>query len=156
MDIVYTNEKNIEKGIGIFLAGPTPRDKNIPSWRPEALKIFEKLGFEGTIYIPELREKSYYDSETSFNEMKWDQIALENSKVVMFWIPRNNEMLGLSTNIEFGYLINKGNIVYGRPKDAIRCEFLDFLYKEKLGKEYSITLEDTIKEAIKLFKERKN
>ena len=27
-------------------------------------------------------------------------------------------------------LLNKGNIVYGRPNNAMRCEFLDFLYKE--------------------------
>ena len=84
--------------------------------------------------------------------MKFDQEMLERADVVMFWIPRSNDMLGLSTNIEFGYLLNKGNIVYGRPDTAMRCEFLDFLYKEKLGKNYLSTLEDTVKETINVLK----
>ena len=73
---------------------------------------------------------------------------MEKCDIVMFWIPRDKDMLGLSTNVEFGFLINKGNIVYGRPNNAMRCEFLDYLYKSKLGKEYNTTLKQTIKEVI--------
>lgn len=149
MRIVYTGDKFLENEKSCFLAGPTPRDENVLSWRGEALKIFESFGFDGTIYVPELREKSYYDFDTGINEMKWDQDSLEMADVVMFWIPRDMDMLGLSTNVEFGYLLDKGNIVYGRPEGAIRCEFLDFLYKEKHGKDYNTTLEGTILETVK-------
>ena len=85
--------------------------------------------------------------------MKIDQEMLENADVIMFWIPRNKDMLGLSTNVEFGYMLNKKNIVYGRPENADRCEFLDFLYKEKLNKDYLINLEDLVKETINYLKE---
>ena len=61
---------------------------------------------------------------------------------------RSSDMLGLSTNAEFGYMLNRGNFVYGRPNDAIRCQFLDLLYKDKLGKDYCVTLEETVKSAI--------
>lgn len=153
MKIIYTGENKELIKTGVFLAGPTPREETVKTWRTEAIKIFEDLGFEGNIYIPEFREKSYYDEDTGIDEMKWDQEALENSKLVMFWIPRSKDMLGLSTNVEFGYMLNKGNIVYGRPNTATRCEFLDFLYQEKLEKKPCTTLEDTIKEVIKIMKE---
>ena len=55
--------------------------------------------------------------------------------------------------------MDKKNIIYGRPDNAMRCEFLDFLYKTKLGKDANTTLENTIsqviKETKKLKKERK-
>ena len=152
MDIVYTGEKFDENKKICFLAGPTPRDKDVLSWRGEAIKMFDDLSFSDIVYVPEFRHKSYYDYETGVNEMKFDQDMLERADVVMFWIPRSNNMLGLSTNIEFGYLLNKGNIVYGSPNNAMRCEFLDFLYKEKLGKNYLSALEDTVKETINVLK----
>lgn len=149
MDIVYTGEKLKNKiEVTCFLAGPTPRDEDVSSWRSEAIKLFSKYGFNGTLYVPEFREKSYYDVDTGTEEMKWDQKALESATCVMFWIPRDNDMLGLSTNVEFGYLLNKGNFIYGRPSNAFRCEFLDFLYESKLNKKYNTTLEDTVKEVI--------
>lgn len=145
MDIVYTGEKIKNKvEVTCFLAGPIPRDKDVSSWRGDAIKLFSKYGFKGTLYVPEFRDKCYYDVDTGINEMKWDQNALESATCVMFWIPRSDDMLGLSTNVEFGYLLNKGNFIYGRPDGAFRCEFLDFLYKDKLNREYNSTLEDTV------------
>lgn len=153
MEIVYTGEDQKLSEKSVFLAGPTPRDKSVFSWRGEVISLFEKLGFDGQLYIPEFRDKHYYDEDTGTNEMKWDQDALEKCTVVMFWIPRSVDMLGLSTNVEFGYMLSKGNIIYGRPDGAIRCEFLDFLYEEKLGKVPTNNLEDTVKETIKFLKE---
>lgn len=153
MKVVYTGEKIINNENSCFLAGPTPRTSSVVSWRNKAISLFSKLGFNGTLYVPEFREKSYYDVDTGIKEMKWDQEALESSKVVMFWIPRNPDMLGLSTNVEFGYLLSKGNFIYGRPNTAFRCEFLDFLYKDKLGKDYCDTLENTVKSVINYLKD---
>lgn len=153
MEIVYTGEDKVLSSKSVFLAGPTPREESVSSWRGEVVSMFEDLGFDGQLYIPEFRNKHYYDEDTGINEMEWDQDALESCAVVMFWIPRGPDMLGLSTNVEFGYMLGKGNIVYGRPNDAIRCEFLDFLYKEKLGKDASCNIEDTVKEVIKFLEE---
>lgn len=148
MKVVYTGDKIDKDCISCFLAGPTPRSSDVSSWRNEAISLFSKYGFSDTLYVPEFREKPYYDVDTGIKEMKWDQEALESSTIVMFWIPRSSDMLGLSTNAEFGYMLNRGNFVYGRPNDAIRCQFLDFLYKDKLGKDYCVTLEETVKSAI--------
>lgn len=35
----------------IFLAGPTPRSKEVQSWRPEALRILKNLGYDGQVYV---------------------------------------------------------------------------------------------------------
>lgn len=153
MRVVYTGEEIDTASVSCFLAGPTPRDSSVSSWRKDAISMFSKLGFDGTLYVPEFRDKSYYDVDTGINEMKWDQCALESSTVVMFWIPRSSDMLGLSTNVEFGYMLCKGNFIYGRPDDAFRCQFLDFLYSDKLGREYCSTLESTIRGVIKYLKD---
>ena len=100
------------------MAGPTPVREDVKSWRKDAIKFFEKHNFKGTLYVPEFRDKSYYDDKTGLCEIKWDQSALEIASVVMFWIPRTRDMLGLSTNVEFGYLISKGNMIYGRPSSC--------------------------------------
>ena len=71
----------------------------------------------------------------------------------MFWIPRSKDMLGLSTNVEFGFLISKGKMVYGRPNNAFKCLFLDYLYENKLNKKPSETLEDTVINVIEYLKD---
>ena len=49
MQINYSDE-DVKKGIkSIFIAGPTPRDGNVISWRIEACKILKKLGFDGIV-----------------------------------------------------------------------------------------------------------
>ena len=49
----YSDEKVIKGQKSIFLAGPTPRDKNTISWREEALLKLSELEFDGVVYIPE-------------------------------------------------------------------------------------------------------
>ena len=51
--INYSDEEVIHGKKGIFLAGPTPRDKNIISWRIDAIEELKEFGFEGVIYSPE-------------------------------------------------------------------------------------------------------
>ena len=41
---------------GVFLAGPTPRDDKTKSWRIEAIELFKKYGFGGTLFIPERKD----------------------------------------------------------------------------------------------------
>ena len=149
MDVVYSGDSYDSLKKSIFLAGPTPRSKDVLSWRNEAIKLFLDNGFDGTLVIPEREDKPYYEKEDNYEEIKWDLKALMDSDVVMMWIPRGSDMLGLSSNVEFGYLLNKGNMIYGRPNEAFRCELLDYLYKEKLGREYTDSLEKTVINTIK-------
>ena len=149
MDLVYSGDSYQKLKKSIFLAGPTPRDKDVLSWRGEAIELFLKHGFDGTLVIPEEMNKPYYENENNYEEIKWDLKALMDSDVVMMWMPRGSDMLGLSSNVEFGYLLNKGNMIYGRPNEAFRCELLDYLYKEKLGREYADSLEKTVINTIK-------
>ena len=44
MQVVYAKQEFPESwSFAIFLAGPTPRDPEAPSWRPEALAWLERL-----------------------------------------------------------------------------------------------------------------
>ncbi len=49
----YENDKLENNKKSIFLAGPTPRNKEVKSWRGEALEILQRLGFDGVVYVPE-------------------------------------------------------------------------------------------------------
>lgn len=53
MIVNYSDQEIIKGEKSIFLAGPTPRGKDIISWRNEAIKILESLGFAGLVYVLE-------------------------------------------------------------------------------------------------------
>lgn len=114
----------IEKSI--FLAGPTPRDENVISWRPDALKLLEQLMFTGTVYIPE-NDAWGFSSEYD-DQVHWEWEALNAATVVVFWVPRHLEtMPAFTTNVEFGALITSGKVLYGRPSWAAKVSYLDAL-----------------------------
>ena len=73
MQINYSDE-DVKKGIkSIFLAGPTPRDGNVISWRIEACKILEKLGFDGIVYVPEY--STCKPKENYIDQAMWERNA---------------------------------------------------------------------------------
>ena len=148
MKVIYTNEEITSYDNSIFLAGPTPRDKNISSWRDDALKYLEELNFSGTVIVPEYRKQSYISEEGNVNDMSWDHHALENVSKILMWIPRDSNMPAFTSNIEFGYFIKSGRLYYGRPKNAIYMEYLDFLYAKELNKTPKEDLKDLIIEII--------
>ncbi len=130
MKVVYAREDiPQEKGPSIFLAGPTPRSNNpVPSWRPEALKEIESLGFEGIVFVPEDEDCTFKGSYN--NQTNWEKEALHLSTIILFWVPRNIEsMPAFTTNVEFGYWAAKDSskIVYGRPDGAPKTKYLDWL-----------------------------
>ena len=133
----------------IFLAGPTPRlSKPCPSWRPEALAILEKE-FAGTVLIPEY---STYRPMRSYDEqVEWEWKGLNACDVVVFWVPRCLEtMPAFTTNVEFGYYIDKKTSVYGRPDGSAKNTYLDWLYGKVTAKKPYDTLADTLSAAIEL------
>ncbi len=128
MTINYSDQK-IRKGKkSIFLAGPTPRKETVISWRKEASKKLKELGFDGLLYIPE-----YSTWETKgdyYGQVMWERNALIEATVILFWIPRSlPDMPAFTTNVEFGYWLNTKKVIYGRPDDAVKIKYLDWLYK---------------------------
>lgn len=132
MNIVYSNQPiNIQEN-SLFLAGCSPRSKDVKSWRPEALKILENLGFHGTVYVPE------WDNNASginyFDQVEWEYAHLETCKVIVVWVPRKfPEMMGMITNVEFGSYVRSKRMIYGRPDWAEKCDYLDWLYTKITG-----------------------
>lgn len=130
----------------IFLAGPTPRESWVSTWRPDALLILERLKFKGNVYVPEASDwgpHSEYDGQ-----VQWEWEALNLATIVVFWIPRAlPDMPGFTTNIEFGMLIQSGKVILGYPQEAPKMKYLD-----KLAKRFNVpiyrTLEDTLRAGV--------
>lgn len=118
----------------VFLAGPTVRGNQghlQPSWRFAAIEEFSNREFTGTLIVPEFTD--LWESDKGREDIPlWEYEGLERSDVIMFWIPRTRELIGLTTNFEFGYWMRKRHetIVYGRPDDAYRVGYLDILWKK--------------------------
>ena len=133
----------------IFLAGPTVRGHQThlqPSWRFEACKILREIGWSGNVIIPEFSDITQPDKGNEDWIVPWEYNGLKNCDVILFWIPRSKELIGLNTNFEFGYWLNSlKSIVYGRPDDSYRNKYLDIMYRMEYGKDEMIynTLEDT-------------
>jgi hypothetical protein len=115
----------------IFLAGPSPRDKNTFDWKKTALEFFEKNNFDGHVFIPIPKNKFYgLDDSADWtydNQIEWEVLFRKIADIILFWIPRDiqGKMPAFTTNIEFGEDLNTGKIVYGRPDNAEKCRYLD-------------------------------
>lgn len=157
MKINYSDEKVLRGNKSIFLAGPTPRSLAIETWRKEAVKILDNLGFDGIVYVP---ERKFDDRTFNYdNQVLWEREALYNSDAIAFWIPRTiPEMPGLTTNVEYGYWLakEKGKVIYGRPDDSVSNRYLDWLYKIETSKVPINDLNKLLKEAIKRVNENIN
>lgn len=119
----------------IFLAGPTQRieqgERYDLSWRDEALKQLAALQYDGDVFVPlfrdavenELREASEYN----YTEVTaWEEAAMNRADVILFWVARYGDQVGLTTNVEFGRYLEKGTLWYGRPDDADNIRYLDY------------------------------
>lgn len=136
MKLFYTDmpttdfRKNIDS---IFLAGPSPRNDDVKSWRPEALELLAKFGYEGQIFVPEWSKPSSKDNRDNFDyidQTTWENFGTENCNKIMFWIPRDLKIFpAFTTNVEFGRYIPQANrtVFYGRPDDAPNNKYLDWL-----------------------------
>jgi len=115
----------------VFLAGPTVRGNQpyLTSWRFEAIEEFKKNGFDGILVVPEFPDKTESDKGKRWIP-EWEHTGLRLSTVIMFWVPRTRELIGLTTNHEIGYWMarDRNKIVYGRPDDAYRIEYNDLMF----------------------------
>jgi hypothetical protein len=108
----------------IFLAGPTPRSPEVPSWRPRAVQLLQEMGFDGTVFVPEDDDASWKFSYD--DQIEWELEALHSATVIAFWVPRDLEtMPAFTTNVEFGLFAKNRNVVLGCPEDAPKMKYLD-------------------------------
>lgn len=147
MIINYSNQEIMKGDKAIFLAGPTIRDRVITEWRVEALKIFAELKFDGIVYIPEYLDMEINDEYV--RQVMWERNALAAATVILFWVPREIKLLpGFTTNVEFGYWIHSGKVIYGRPDDAEKIKYLDWLYEFECNEKPFNNLRKLIESAI--------
>jgi len=108
----------------IFLAGPTPRNDQAASWRPDALAILDELGFDGQVYVPENATWKPHDQHEAA-QVPWEWEALNQATVIAFWVPRAlDHMPALTTNVEFGFFATSGKLVLGYPEGAAKMTYL--------------------------------
>lgn len=155
MEINYSDQEVIRGKKSIFLAGPTPRNGNVPSWRPYACEKLKELGFDGVVYVPEY--STWKTKDGYLEQVMWERSALTEATVILFWIPRRlPEMPGFTTNVEFGYWLHTKKVVYGRPNEADKIKYLDWLYtldyNETPFEDLDLLLEEAIKKVEKLYK----
>lgn len=133
----------------IFLAGPTPRDADTPSWRPEAIEILKKMDFKGWVFVPEMENGWTSDFEYG-DQIEWEHNALQRAKIILFWVPRDvKNMPAFTTNIEWGYWMakNPNKLVLGYPKKAQKMKYMEY-YADKLGIPSTNKLKDAIEIAV--------
>lgn len=142
----------------IFLAGPSPRDKNIVDWRHEALSYLgsSPINFDGTVFIPTPEKRFYGTNHNSLtwtydNQISWECECRHVADLIVFWVPRDvvGKMPAFTTNIEFGEDLHSGKIVYGRPENAEKCDYLDQRMKE-MKLPVFVSLEYTLDHAVSL------
>ena len=127
MQVFYVGDDlpNLGRTEGIFLAGPTPRSPDVQTWRKEALQILEDLDYEGAVYIPETVDWNWLGDYNG--QVTWEWRALAQSKVTLFWMPRDlKDMPAFTTNVEFGFIaaFRPMDLVLGYPEGAPKNRYL--------------------------------
>jgi 8-oxo-dGTP pyrophosphatase MutT (NUDIX family) len=123
MHVVYAHEVAPDPiSASIFLAGPTPRDADTPSWRPEALRLLGERGFTGVVFVPEPRDGAW--ARDYEGQIAWEEAHLHMADVALFWLPRElARMPGLTTNDEWGTFKHSGKVVFGAPPSAKKVRY---------------------------------
>lgn len=142
---VYAGEEAPQGWSGsVFLAGPTPRTPDVPTWRPAALEEIERRWDRPgrlAVFLPEPRDGAVwpdYDRQRSW-ELYWGDRCDE----VLFWIPRGPGMPALTTNDEFGRWKDTGRVVLGTPPGAERVR-----YQRDYATDNHIPLADTLADTV--------
>lgn len=120
MQIVYAGEPIPDSfPMSMFLAGPTPRDPAVKSWRPEALTILGNLEYAGVVFVPEPRPGTPWPEKQQ--QYAWEADALHASDRIVVWLCRNMQTLpGLTTNQELGRWLARdpARVVLATPEGA--------------------------------------
>lgn len=145
--VVYVGQEfpaAIQKSI--MLVGPTPRSPEVPSWRPEAIRILTEIGYDGVVFVPEGEHETWttnYDTQVETEER-----MLRTADCIVCWVPRHIErMPAFTTNDEWGTWKYSGKVVFGAPPDTPKVRYQQY-YAKKLGIPSFNTLEDTLRAAV--------
>lgn len=113
----------------IFLVGPTPRSRAVKSWRPDAIEILKELNYDGQVIVP---ERSVPADHVDYDaQVEWEHFGLDYCINIAAWIPRDLvTMPAFTTNVEFGMYVDSSKLLYGRPDDAPKNRYLDWVYKK--------------------------
>jgi 8-oxo-dGTP pyrophosphatase MutT (NUDIX family) len=143
MQVVYARQPlPTEFSKSIFLAGPTPRSNEVPSWRPQAISILEELGYDGVVFVPEINNGEW--PREYEEQILWEEAALHLSDCIVFWVPRDMTTLpALTTNVEFGRWYESGKVVFGAPGYAQNVRYLEY-YAKKFAVPVMHTLTDIL------------
>jgi 8-oxo-dGTP pyrophosphatase MutT (NUDIX family) len=147
--VVYAGaEPPDEWDASIFLAGPTPRSPEVPSWRPAALAEIERQNSVGVlvVFVPEPADGARYPAYD--DQIAWEERWLDAADTILFWIPRDMSRLpGLTTNVEFGRYESSGRVVLGAPDDAEHVRYLQH-HARQHGAPVTSTLPGTVGAAL--------
>jgi ADP-ribose pyrophosphatase YjhB (NUDIX family) len=111
----------------LFLAGPTPRDDRVASWRPEAVELVRERWRAGrlVVFVPEAPSGGLGGLWST--QVRWEDAALWRADVVAFWVPRDLTTLpGLTTNVEWGRYESSGRVVLAAPPGAPGTRYLRY------------------------------
>ena len=126
----------------LYLAGPTPRDPTVSSWRPQALRLLESLAYDGVVFVPESQEGQRSGDDDQ--HMDWKLEAMRRADILLFWVPaEKNTLPAYTTYVEFGLQVHSGKVIFGTPRDADKTR-----YMAKLAKKYRIASHDTLEETV--------
>lgn len=149
MQIIYSLDpvpNKITKSI--FLAGPSlrPGQEDMISWRKKALQILEMLQYDGIVFVPERPEEDW--SKFDYIQIiDWETKCLNLADNILFYLNRNieKELLGLTTNDEWGYWKTSGKCVLCTDPlaDHIR-------YQEKWAKDLNVPIFHDLYNSLKL------
>jgi len=151
--VVGAGERPPDEWTGsLFLAGPTPRDPGVASWRPAAMaEIRSQWTGRGrlVVFVPEPSDGRPWPPFE--RQAQWEHDGLNAAGVILFWIPRDVRTLpGFTTNVEFGLFARSGRVVLGCPPDCPNPERNRYLIwtAGKFGIPVRETLPDTIATAL--------
>lgn len=142
----------------VFLAGPTPRDRAVASWRPAAVDLLRELwsvrgGGRLVVFVPETAAGGLDGGWEA--QVEWEDRYLNACDVIAFWVPRDLVTLpGFTTNVEWGRWEASGKVVLGAPPGAPRTRYL-FHYAGRHGVPTAHTVSQTMAAALDLVARRK-
>ncbi|WP_285630253.1 nucleoside 2-deoxyribosyltransferase domain-containing protein [Actinoallomurus iriomotensis] len=152
LTLVWARKPIPAGGTSVFLAGPTPRRSEVPSWRPAAVEALAAQWTRPeplTVLTPESRDgirAAHYD-----DQVDWETEARATASAILFWIPRDlRTMPGFTTNVEFGLDVTTGRAVLGCPPDCPdpeRNRYLIYVARRH-GVPVRETLPDTVAAAL--------
>lgn len=148
MRVFFTRQKLPEETTcTLFLMGPTPRADAVSSWRTDALRILDRAGFGGDVFVPEPADGVWPADYAE--QVAWEDAALNRADRIVVWLPRDLATLpGLTTNDEWGFWKNRdpARLILGTPVEAQKVRYQQH-YAKELDIPVYATLEETCRAA---------